>query len=132
MINQKKITTLTKKSELKKTILRSDLCDFIDTCIAVKGNIIVTNPDDAKRNKIVFKNNAPFISCILKISSVQIDNAEDLMLQYKCTICLNAVKIVEKQQEVYGIITKMNQVTLFLLILIFYIKDKYYRKYLRW
>ena len=74
---RKKITTLTKKSELAKPILKSDLCDFSDAYIAVKGDIIVTNSDDAKRNKIVFKNNAPFINCILKISSVQIDNAED-------------------------------------------------------
>ena len=78
MINQKKIATLTKKSELEKSKLKSDLCDFSDTCIALKGDIIVTNSDDAKRNKIVFKYNAPFISCILKISSLQIDNAEDL------------------------------------------------------
>ena len=27
---------------------------------------------------MVFKNNAPFINCILKINGVQIDNAEDL------------------------------------------------------
>ena len=74
---RKKITTLTKKSELEKPILKSDLCDFSDAYIAVKGDIIVTNSDDAKRNKIVFKNNASFINCILKISSVQIDNAED-------------------------------------------------------
>ena len=28
--------------------------------------------------KLVFKNNAPFINCILKINGVQIDNEEDL------------------------------------------------------
>ena len=40
-------------------MLRSDLCDFSDAYIVVKGNIIVTNPDNAKRNKtITFKNNA--------------------------------------------------------------------------
>ena len=43
------------------------------------GNIIVTNPDEVKRNKAVaFKNNAPFINCISKGNGVQIDNAEDL------------------------------------------------------
>ena len=78
IINQKKITTSTKKSELEKSILKWDLCDFSDAYIAVKADIIVTNSDDAKRNKIVFKNNAPFNNCILKISSVQIGNAEDL------------------------------------------------------
>ena len=60
-------------------MLRSDLCDFSDAHIVVKGTIIVNNPDNAKRNKAVtFKNNASFINCILKINGVQIDNAEDL------------------------------------------------------
>ena len=78
MINQKKNYNINKEIRIrKKPILKSDLCDFSDACIAVKGDIIVTNSDDAKRNKIVFKNNAPFINCILKISSIQTDNAED-------------------------------------------------------
>ena len=46
-------------------MLRSDLCDFSDAYIAVKGNIIVAHPDGAKRNKqVAFKNNALFIKCI--------------------------------------------------------------------
>ena len=60
-------------------MLRPDLCNFGDVYIVVKGVNAVTNPDDAKRNKVVaFKNNAPFINCISKINSVQIDNAKDL------------------------------------------------------
>ena len=60
-------------------MLRSDVCDFSDAYIVVKGIIGVINPDNAKRNKAVaFKNNIPFINCISKINGVQIDNAEDL------------------------------------------------------
>ena len=60
-------------------MLRSDLCDFSDAYIVVKGTITVTDPDDAKRNKsVAFKNNAPFINCISKINGVQIDNAENV------------------------------------------------------
>ena len=60
-------------------MLKSDLCYYSGAYIVVKGNIIVTDPDNAKRNKAtVFKNNAPFISCISKINGVKIDNAEDL------------------------------------------------------
>ena len=60
-------------------MLRSHLRNFSDAYIVVKGVNAVTNPDDAKRNKVVaFKNNAPFINCISKINVVQIDNAEDL------------------------------------------------------
>ena len=60
-------------------MLRSDLCDFSDAYIVVKGTVTVTNSDGAERNKaVVFKNNAPFINCISKIKSEKIDNAEDL------------------------------------------------------
>ena len=60
-------------------MLRLHLCDFSDAYIFVKGTITVTNPDNAKRNKsVAFKNNTPFINCILKINGVKIENAEDL------------------------------------------------------
>ena len=40
-------------------MLRSDLCDFNDAYIAVKEDITVGAPNNAKRNKAVaFKNNA--------------------------------------------------------------------------
>ena len=68
-----------KEIRFNTPMLRSDLCDYSDACIVVKGVITVIEPENAKRNKIVvFKNNAPFINCIPKIYSVQIDNAKDL------------------------------------------------------
>ena len=52
-----------KEIRIKTSMLRSDLFDFSDAYIIVKGAITVTNPNDAKRNKAVaFKNNAPFIN----------------------------------------------------------------------
>ena len=60
-------------------MLRSNLCDFSDAYIIVKGTITVVRPNNDKRNKAVtFKNNAPFINCISKNNEVKIDNAEDL------------------------------------------------------
>ena len=61
-------------------MLRSDLCDFSDAYIVVKGTITLDGAANAnKRNKsTAFKNNALFISCILKINNAPIDNAEDL------------------------------------------------------
>ena len=45
----------------------------------MKITITVTNPNnDAYDKKLVFKNNAPFVSCISKIKNTLIDNAEDL------------------------------------------------------
>ena len=63
----------------KTPMLRSDLCNFSDANVVVKGSITVTDPDEAKRKKsVTFKNNAPFMNCISKINGVQIDNSEDL------------------------------------------------------
>ena len=63
-------------------MLRSDLCDFSDAYIAVKGTITLTKTDGSgfiDRNRfLAFKNNAPFTNCISKINNVLIDNAEDL------------------------------------------------------
>ena len=90
---------------IKASMLRSNLCDFSDAYIDVKGNITVTkktftvNDIDAPNNtadnataantandnafgdkELFFKNNTPFITCISKINGVKIDNAEDLDL----------------------------------------------------
>ena len=68
-----------KQIKFKTSILRSDLCDYSDAYIVVKGKIIVTNPDnDAYDKKLARKNNAPFTSCISKIDNALINNAEDL------------------------------------------------------
>ena len=92
-----------KEVRIKTSMLRSDLCDFSDAYIFVKGNITVTkkiftaddidapnntaanvnatnnaNDDGFGYKKLVFKNNAQFINCISKINGVKIDNAEDL------------------------------------------------------
>ena len=60
-------------------MFRSDLCDYSDAYIGVKGYIVVEELDGANRNKsVTFKNNTPLINCISKINGVQNDNAEDL------------------------------------------------------
>ena len=59
-------------------MLRSDLCNYSDAYIVVKGTIAVVRPNNAKKNKATtVKNNYPFINCISKINGVKIDNAED-------------------------------------------------------
>ena len=63
-------------------MLRPDLCNYSDECIFVKREITVKGTDNAnKRNKkVIFKNNAPFGSCISKINNAFVDNAEDFDL----------------------------------------------------
>ena len=81
-----------KEIRIKTSMLRSDLCDFSDAYIVVKGNITVTKktftandfeaPNNTAANanatntandnafgekKLVFKNNAPFINVFQKL-----------------------------------------------------------------
>ena len=60
-------------------MLRSDLCDYSDAYIVVKGRSVTGTENANRRNKkLTFKNNAPFRSCISKINNTLIDNAKDL------------------------------------------------------
>ena len=72
-----------KQIRFKTSLLRSDLCDYSDAYIIVKGDIILrkttaSNFIETKNRFLAFKNNAPFTNCISKINNVLIDNAEDL------------------------------------------------------
>ena len=70
-----------KQIRFKTSMLRSDLCDFSDAYIVVKGDISLTKDADRGfidiNSSLAFKNNAPFTNCISKINNVLIDNAED-------------------------------------------------------
>ena len=70
----------------KTRMLRSNLCDYADSYILVKGTITITGAgDDAaarqadERDKgVTFKNCAPFTKCISRINNTDIDNAHDI------------------------------------------------------
>ena len=70
----------------KTTMLRSNLCDYPDSYILVKGTITITvagaNADarnaDERDKGITFKNCAPFTKCISRINNTDIDNARDI------------------------------------------------------
>ena len=61
-------------------MLRSNLCDFSDAYIVLKGTTTVEGDDnDKNRNKTInVKNNAPFPSYVSKINNTFIDKTEDL------------------------------------------------------
>ena len=69
-----------KQITFKKSMLQSDLCDYSDAYIVVKGNITVegANNRDRKNRSLTFKNNGPFISCISKINGALIENSKHL------------------------------------------------------
>ena len=61
-------------------MLKSDLSNYIHAYIVLKRRITVEGDNYVKTSnkKLTFKNNAPFTSCISKISIIFTDNAEDL------------------------------------------------------
>ena len=79
-------TYTSNNTKFKTTMLRSNLCDYADVYILVKGTIRITgagDDDTAKRldepNKgVIFKNCTPFTECISRINNADLDNAQDI------------------------------------------------------
>ena len=76
-----------KSIRFKTPMLRSDLCDYSDAYVLVKGTITVTAPGvnnyannirDKRNRPLILKNNAPFVSCITRINGELIEDADDL------------------------------------------------------
>ena len=116
-----------KQIKFKTSMLRSSLCDYSDAYILVKGNITVNNTaaDGADANntnkKVIFKNCAPFTSCISKINNTQIDNAEYIdivmpvynLIEYSDNYSKTSESLWQYYQQIlvvnnYGIIVDFN------------------------
>ena len=76
-----------KSIRFKTPMLRSNLCDYSDAYVLVKGTIIVTAPGannnannirDKRNRPLILKNNAPFVLCITRINGELIEDADDL------------------------------------------------------
>ena len=76
-----------KSIRFKTPMLRSNLCDYFDVYILVKGTITVTTPGvnnnannirDKRNRPVILKNNPPFVSCIARINGELIEDADDL------------------------------------------------------
>ena len=84
-------------------MLRSDLCDYSDAYVWVKGKITVTNlNDNANFNKeLTPENNAPFISCISKINRELEESADDLDIVMPMYNLLEYSKNYEKNFRIF-------------------------------
>ena len=76
-----------KSIRFKRPMLRSNLCDYSDAYILVKGTITVEADHigagvdenrDRKNRPLILKNNAPSFSCITRINAELIEDADDL------------------------------------------------------
>ena len=72
--------------KFKTTMLRSNLSDYVDSYILVKGTTTITGEGadaaaeraDERDKGVTFKNCAPFTKCISRINNTDIDNAHDI------------------------------------------------------
>ena len=84
-MNQEEITS-NSDIRFKTTMLRSNLCDYADSYILVKGTITITGAGanageikaDERDKGVTFKNCTPFTKCISRINNTDIDNAQDI------------------------------------------------------
>ena len=69
-----------KQIKFKTPMLRSDLCDYSEAYVWVKGDVTATDPTPniIFNDYFAFKHNAPFISCVSKINNKLVENTEDL------------------------------------------------------
>ena len=69
-----------KEIRIKTSMLRSDLCNYSNTYVVVKGIIAIVRPNGngRKRNKGLHLKQCTIHQLISKINGVKIDNAEDL------------------------------------------------------
>ena len=72
--------------KFKTIMLISNLCDYADAYVLVKGTITITGAGadaaarqaDERDKGVIFKNCAPFTKCISRINGTDIDNAQDI------------------------------------------------------
>ena len=91
--------------KFKTTMLRSNLCDYANAYILVKGTITITGAgdDDAakqldEKNKgIIFKNCVPFTKCISRINNTDTDNAQDID-----TVMYNVIEYSDNYSKTSG------------------------------
>ena len=76
-----------KSIRFKTPMLKSNLCDYSDAYILVKGTITVSahgannnanNIRDKRNGPLILKDNAPFVSCITRLNGELIEDTDDL------------------------------------------------------
>ena len=112
--NSKSIYDETNEITYNAEILKSSLCDYNGDYILVRRDITVTT---APATHLAFKNCAPFTKCITKIDETTIDDVHNLDLVMPVHNLIEYSSNIRKQQNVYGFILKMKQLSLMLILL---------------
>ena len=103
-------------------MLRSELFDYSNGYIVVKrtlyfGVVGVVANNATTQKGVLFKNNAPFRSCISKINNIFIDNAEDFDVVITMYNLLEYSENYSMTSKICDIIIEMKCVILVILII---------------
>ena len=117
IIDDSRGTYTSKSIKFKTIMLRSNLGDYADAHILVKGTITITGvgADTAARQAderdkgVIFKNCVPFTKCINRINKTEIYSAEDIDIVMPMYNNDTTVIIIQRHQEVYSNTIKMIQ-----------------------
>ena len=86
-------------------MLKSNLCDYSDVYILVKGAISFANTADTE---IIFESCAPFTDCTKEINNIQSHHAKDIRIVMTMYNLRTIVIIIQKYQKSYGNTTEIN------------------------
>ena len=99
----------------KTSMLGTNLCDYSDAYILVKGTITVENtaahgqPNNGTNKNVILKKCAPFTKCLGRINKTQVDNAHDIDVVMLIYNLVEYSDNYSKISGIYGNIAKMNQ-----------------------
>ena len=113
MINQTENNDVVNEIICNTEVLKSNLCDYNDVYILVRGDIIPVIHNNI--TPMAFKNCAPFIKFVTKMNGTTIDDAEDLDLVMP--MC-NLIEYSSNYSDTTGsgFVLKMKQLFLMLIL----------------
>ena len=107
-----------KSNQIKFTssMMRSNLCDYSNAYILLKGTITIdwlgdndaTKRADERSKRVIFKNCAPFTECISNINNTQINNAKYMHIMMLIYNLIEYSDNYSKHQEVFKNIIEMS------------------------
>ena len=107
-----------KSNQIKFTssMMRSNLCDYSNAYILLKGTITIdwlgdndaTKRADERSKGVIFKNCAPFTECISNINNTQINNAKYIHIMMLIYNLIEYSDNYSKHQEVFKNIIEMS------------------------
>ena len=107
-----------KSNQIKFTssMMRSNLCDYSNAYILLKGTITsdwlgdndATKRADERSKGVIFKNCAPFTECISNINNTQINNAKYMHIMMLIYNLIEYSDNYSKHQEVFKNIIEMS------------------------